>query len=408
MRARLTLSLLLVCAVLPAQTRQDLAVLDSLIAAAPDSVQIRALTLQKAQLCKRLYKTGEAISLLESIQTDDDTEVLAELADAYLLAGDNQTAADYYMMLSFLDPANLYYKIRLQSLLYRMKEYAQSAALGMQVLEQDSIPAVMTLVGDAFASLQDRQDTALDYYKRSFARQPGSAPLLVKIANLLRAKGDYDAILDLTRDYLAQWPDQTQILQQRGLALFLKGQFQDSIFDFQRALELGDKSYATYWYLGLNNFQLRRLSPALDYFKKAYQIDSSDVNLVYHMAYSTGWQDYKFSDEGKALYEQALAMMEPDPLMLAQIYNGYGIGYTREKDWKAAAAMFEKAMSYRSDDPAIWLNLARACREMGQFARAKDLYTRYLRSSTPGTQTYRQVEKIVQDLNVELFMLNTE
>ena len=384
-----------------------ISVLDSLLATPADSVQLRKWHLQKAQLYKRLYKTGEAVALLQDMLADNDTEVLAELADAFLMQGDYLRAADQYTILSFFHPDNLFYKIRLQSLLYRLKDYPQCAALGQAVLERDSIPAVMTLVGDAFTAMRAPADSALRYYRSSFARQPSSASLLTKIAVILRGQGRHDEVMALADAYLERWPDNTQVIGQKGLAQFLKGDFQESIYTFEKALALGDDSYATYWYLGLNNFQRERLSPALDYFKKAYQIDSSDVNLVYHMAYSTGWQDYRFTDEGKQLYEKALSMMEPDPEMMAKIYNGYGIGYTREKDWKAAVGKFEEALGYKPDDPSLLVNIANGYYWLKDYARAKTYYLRYRQVGKPGSRTWRLVEEALKHCEAELFMLQT-
>lgn len=379
-------------------------VLDSLLATPADSVQARKWKLQKAQLYKRLYKTGEAVELLQGMLTEGDTEVLAELADAYLMQGDYLKAADQYTVLTFFHPDNLFYKIRLQSLLYRLKDYSQCAALGQDILARDSIPAVMTLVGDAFTAMKAPSDSALRYYRSSYARQRSSAPLLTKIAIILRGQGRHDEVMEMADAYLERWPDNTQVIGQKGLAQFLKGDFQESIYTFEKALALGDESYATYWYLGLNNFQLERLSPALDYFKKAYQIDSSDVNLVYHMAYSTGWQDYMFSDEGKMLYEKALSMMEPDPEMMAQIYNGYGIGYTREKDWKSAIEKFEKALQFKPDDPSLLINIGNGYYWLRDYAHAKEYYLRYQKVGKKDTRIWHRVEEALKMCEAELFM----
>ena len=80
MRFRLLAAALLVCSALSAQTRGDIARIDSLLNSNPE--QRRELTLRKASLLKRMYLFDEAAETLTGLLRPDqlDTEVLGEIA----------------------------------------------------------------------------------------------------------------------------------------------------------------------------------------------------------------------------------------------------------------------------------------------------------------------------------------
>ena len=112
----------------------------------------RKAALTEARYLKSIYKTDAAIERLSGLMRPGaiDEEVLSELADCHFIAGDYETAAGTYQLLSLYAPQNLYYRVREMQLAYRMKDYPACVRLGCDVLAQDSIPAVAALVGDAY------------------------------------------------------------------------------------------------------------------------------------------------------------------------------------------------------------------------------------------------------------------
>lgn len=70
--------------------------------------------------------------------------------------------AGTYAMLSAISPGNILYKIRLMQTWSRMKAWPQSIQTGREVLQLDSIPAVLSIVGDSFRQM-DQSDSAIWY-----------------------------------------------------------------------------------------------------------------------------------------------------------------------------------------------------------------------------------------------------
>ena len=78
----MTAALAALCLAAPAQSRRDIAELDSL-AAVSDSAAVRSLVLRKAALLRRMYCFDEAAEALTSLLRPGfmDLAVLGELAD---------------------------------------------------------------------------------------------------------------------------------------------------------------------------------------------------------------------------------------------------------------------------------------------------------------------------------------
>ena len=113
-------------------------------------------------------RTDDAIDTLSTLVKPGamDEAVLAELADCHFQSGAYEDAAGTYFMLSSQSPDNILYRIRLMQAYSRLKAYPQSIQAGREVLRRDSIPAVVSFVGDSFRQM-DQADSALWYYRRA-------------------------------------------------------------------------------------------------------------------------------------------------------------------------------------------------------------------------------------------------
>ena len=270
----------MVCVLLGAQTTQR------------DSV------LAQARYLKGIYRTDEAITALSALVKpgDMDETVMAELADCHFQSGDLESAAGTYFLLSTRFPEHIFYKIRLMQIYSRLKAYPQSIAAGQAVLQQDSIPAVVSYIGDSFNSMK-QADSALWYYRRSLALRPMNETTLSKAMGILLNAEDFDGALALGGPFLSVDPDNTTIAPLQGLALYRKEAYKDAIRVFERQLEVGNDSYPIHFYLGQCFWQEKTLYRAEQEFKAAWQIDSTDVGLAYSIAALKSDMYYPFESQ---------------------------------------------------------------------------------------------------------------
>lgn len=375
-----------------------------------DAGQERAKTLSEAKYLKSIYKTDEAIEKLSSLVRPDsfDEEVMSELADCHFHSGDYETAAGTYFLLSSRVPDNILYKIRQMQTFSRMEAWSQSIQAGREVLRLDSIPAVLSSMGDSFQRM-NQPDSALLYYRQSLALKPKNANVVSKAANVLLGKEDFDGAIALTDAFLANDPDNMAIAPVKGLALYRKNDFDAAIDVFQRQEDIGNDTYPIHYYLGQCYWQTKVIYRADQELLKAWQIDSSDVKLAYSIAAVKQEARRSFEDEVIPWLDKALDMLQPDAGMMSRIHQQYAVGYYGRRDtWNKAIAHYKEAYRYNPKFISALQMIAYCYEQQKDYKHALEYYEKFLKVAKPGTSNYEFATKSIAFLKSELFMEGKE
>ena len=389
MRRRLLTAALLVCATtLQAQTTHR------------DSV------LAEARYLKSIYRTDDAIEKLSALVQPGamDEGVLAELADCHFQSGAYEDASGTYFMLSSRNPDNLLYKIRLMQAYSRLKAYPQSIQAGRAVLQQDSIPAVLSFVGDSFRQLE-QADSALWYYRRSLALKPMNETVLSKAVGLLIDREDYDGAVAQSETFLAEDPDNMTIAPLKGLALYRKGDYEGAVQVFQRQEDIGNDAYPIHYYLGQSYWHTQVTYRAEKELVAAWQIDSSDVNLAYSIA-AVKLEAYRsFDKEIKPWLDKAWEMILPDPALASRIQQQYGLAYYRRQDsWDKAIEHYKEAYRYNPKLISALSTIAYCYQQKKEYKAAIEWYEKYLKVARPGSRGYEFAADNLKYIRAEKFM----
>ena len=388
MRPLLLASALLVCASLQAQTTHR------------DSV------LAEARYLKSIYRTDDAIEKLSALVQPNalDEGVLAELADCHFQSGAYEDAVGTYFMLSSRFPANILYKIRLMQTYYRLRDYPRSIQAGRAVLQQDSIPAAVSFVGDAFKQM-DQADSALWYYRRSLALKPGNETVLSKAMGILLDKEDYDGAIALSEPFLADDPDNITIAPLQGLAYYRKSDYENAGKVFQRQEDIGNDTYPIHYYLGQSYWHTLVIYRAEQELLSAWQIDSSDVNLAYSIAAVKKEAMRPFDQDVKPWLDKALKMLEPDPGTMSRIHQQYALGYYgRDKYWDRAIEHYKEAYRYNPKFISALSTIAYCYQQKKQYKEAIEWYEKYLKVAKPGSRGYEFAADNLKYIRAEKFM----
>ena len=389
MKRRLLTAALLVCAAtLSAQTTHR------------DSV------LAEARYLKSIYRTDDAIEKLSALVQPGamDEGVLAELADCHFQSGAYEDAAGTYFMLSSKAPDNLLYKIRLMQAYSRLRAYPQSILAGRAVLQQDSIPAVLSFVGDSFRQLE-QADSALWYYRKSLALKPMNETVLSKAVGLLIDGEDYDGAVAQSEAFLAEDPDNVTIAPLKGLALYRKGDYEAASKVFQRQEDIGNDTYPIHYYLGQSYWHTNVIYRAEQELVRAWQIDSSDVNLAYSIAAVKKEAMRPFEREVKPWLDKALEMLEPDSVTMSRIHQQYALGYYgREDSWDLAIAHYKEAYRYNPKLISALSTIAYCYQQKKEYKAAVEWYEKYLKVARPGSRGYEFAADNLKYLQAEKFM----
>ena len=375
-----------------------------------DSLDLRKGILAEARYLKSIYKTDEAIEKLSELVKPEgfDEDVLSELADCHFQSGDYESAAGTYFLLSSRAPDNVLYKIRQMQTYARIKAWPQSIQAGREILQLDSIPAVLSFIGDSFRQMESA-DSALWYYRRSLAMRPMNESVVAKAVNVLIGKGDYDGAISLTGAFLAEDPDNTLVAPLEGLSYYRKGDYESAISVFQRQEDIGNDTYPIHYYLGQSYWHTKVMYRAEEELLSAWQIDSSDVNLAYSIAAvkSDGYRP--FEKEVKPWLDKAWEMIQPDPATMSRLHQQYGLGYYRRQDsWDKAIEHYKEAYRYNPKFISALSTIAYCYEIKKEYKHALEWYEKYLKVATPGSQGYEFATKSIDYLKGELFMEENE
>lgn len=372
----------------------------------PDSLDNREKVLSEARYLKSIFKTDEAVEKLSALvgQTAFDEDALFELADCHFQRGDYESAAATYSLLSANAPDNILYKIRQMQTYSRLKEWSKSIQAGYEALLFDTIPAVLSFVGDSFRQLE-QSDSAIWYYRRSLAIKPHNETVVAKAVNVLIGKADYDGAIYLTEEFLADDPDNSLIAPLQGVSYYRKGDYDSAINVFQRQEDIGNDSYPIHFYLGQCCWHTNVLYRAEEELLAAWQIDSSDVNLAYSIAAVKSDAYKSFEKEVKPWLDKAVAMLQPDALTMSRIHQYYGLGYYRTmKSWDQAIWHYKEAYRYNPNFISAISTIAYCYEQKKDYKQALAWYEKYLKVATPESKGYVFAVESVRYLKGELFM----
>lgn len=362
--------------------------------------------LAQARYLKSIYRTDDAIEMLSTLVQPGamDEGVLSELADCHFQSGDYESASGTYFLLSSCAPDNILYKIRLMQAYFRLKAFPQSVQSGRDILQLDSIPAVVSYVGDAFRQME-QADSALWYYRKALALKPMNESVVAKAVNILITKADYDGAVAVMEPFLSEDPDNTTIAPLKGLALYRKGDYEGAVQAFQRQEDIGNDSYPIHYYLGQSYWHTQVTYRAEKELIAAWQIDSSDVNLAYSIA-AVKLESYRsFDKEIKPWLDKAWEMIQPDPALASRIQQQYGLAYYRRQDsWDKAIEHYKEAYRYNPKFISALSTIAYCYEVKKDYKQALQWYEKYLEVARPGTQGYEFATKSVTFLKGELFM----
>lgn len=372
---------------------------------AADSLTARREALAEARYLKSIFKTEAAIELLSGFVAPSimDEELLAELADCHFIAGEYESAAGTYQLLSLHSPDNLLYRIKQMQIAFRMKDYRACVSFGQQILAQDSIPAVAALTGDAF-NLAGRSDSALVYYQHALSLKPLNETVVSKAANILLADKQYDDVLSLTGDYLTFDPDNFTVLPIQGLAYYLKNEYDSSYVIFQHLEDMGVDNYPLHYYLGQCLWHTNVTYAAERELLKAWAIDSSDANLAWAIAAVKTEMYRPFEKQVKPWLDKATDMIRPDSAFVSRIHHQYGTGYYGLERFDEAIAHYQEAYRYNPSNIQALSTIAYCYERQKKYKQALEYYEKYLKVARPGTRGYDFAQKSIEYIKGELFM----
>ena len=238
-----------------------------------------------------------------------------------------------------------------------------------------------------------------------FARQYGQNVEYIQPTSIIQyreralealQKGEYEeAISNYNR---AIELDQNDVVAycNRGIVKYQRGQYQSAINDFDEAIDRGDNDAYTYFLRGVSKYMLEQYAAAIDDYDKALRIDSDEVSYTYRWR---GFAKAALGQHTSAIddFDEALRQ-NPDN---APDYFQRGISKYALEQYAAAIDDYDETIHRDPNHAEAYYHRAEANSSLGHLAEAKaDIQTaKQLAEKTNDTDLMKLIDDLVYEID---------
>jgi len=183
----------------------------------------------------------------------------------------------------------------------------------------------------------------------------------------------------------AEYPDPPSEYVQSTIDLYMKGQFQQALFETLQMLERFPSSVVLYNIAGACNAGLMKFDAAINSYKKALQTQPDCVEAFYNMG--SALQAKGNLDLAIDSYKKALAI-KPD---YAEAYNNMGNALKAKGEFVAAIESFKQAVQVNPDYAESYSNMGIVLHDNGDLDSAIDNYKQALKLRPHYAEAYNNM-----------------
>ena len=254
-----------------------------------------------------------------------------------------------------------------------------------QLLQEMAVRAVIDLhpktklaVGNALAWRQRKAEAAQDLdeslrqARLATIALPEEGTSFYNLGVALAGKGQFDDAIAAYNKALQLRPDFPEALNNLGVALGNKAQFDDAITALNKALQIKPDYLEALNNLGAALDGKGQFDEAIAVYNKALQIKPDEPKALYNLggAFASKGQ----FDEAIAAYNKAL-QLKPD---YPKAFNNLGIALAHKGQLDDAIVALNKALQLKPDDPEVLSNLGAALANKDQLDDAIAAYQKAL------------------------------
>lgn len=172
------------------------------------------------------------------------------------------------------------------------------------------------------------------------------------------------------------------LLKLKGKLFADQKKYKKSLEIFTKVHELGDSSFFTLKYLGINKYSTGLYYQSIPDFEKAFERDSSDsfMNFVYSSSL------FQIGDRKVAMkvLDYTERMLMPDSSLIAVIYDLKGDIFNDNRDYKLAIESYGKAQGYSKGKEDFLFKIGKSYYEAKDYAAALPYFEDYVTKLSGG------------------------
>lgn len=309
---------------------------------AEDSTRIDILRL-KAKALQAWFQNQRAIEVYEQIYKLDTLQLsgLNDLVNANRLTGQYEIAATYCEKITNLFPENIYFKTQLAHLYYLDNQFELALEVLKPLYQADTTNLYfIRQVANSYASL-GKTDSAIIFYQSALLLDSMDVLTTVKLSNQYIIKKAYDTALIVAERFLKVDSSNADVTKQQAYCCYLLRDYPKAQAQFERSINLGDKSKLAYKYLGLSYYKVDEFAQAEPWFREAYGTDTTDAEVCFY--YGVSAIRAINPDTGIIMLNKTLESLLPLTSFISTVYVQLSEGYNILNNSDTALYLLKRA-----------------------------------------------------------------
>ncbi len=316
---------------------------------------------------KTLYKTGDyraAISQYnEALKTEEDNHwVWYHLGKAQQKSGDESAADESFNRSMALNPA-------MAKFIVNKLEYTEdSFTLLQSMIDEDRENSSLHIQIAQLYYREELDEKALESLKTVIQLNPEDPKIWIQLGETALDGGNFELAESAYARALRLEPDNGESAYELALLIFRRGDNLEAIKELEKALLLMEKPLPALIKLGEIHYLLKEYTTSVQYYSRAKEIDSNDINLIYNLgkAYYRNRQ-----------YEKALEVFTTNIKTRNDHQWGYiwlGRANSRLKEYDEAEKNYKSAQSLNRDFIQSYISLGDLAVLLGKDSSAIEYY----------------------------------
>lgn len=272
------------------------------------------------------------------------------LAGIRIKTGNWKSAVQIYQKQLLRDGLHSQYAGELAKVYLSQKMYGQALELYDTLVAVDSMNYFFLKQAGYCNQKTGKPNRAIELYRKALNVNPQDMKLYSNLGNIYIKKRSFEEAIRISNEGLIQDSTDIGLRKIKAYAYYLNTDFELSISEFTRVLEMKDSSFFTKKYLGLAFYENQLYDTASHWLIEAFIHNSNDPELTFFAGSSLirSGEPYR----GISFMFTTLNLLNPPNKELADIYNEIAEAYIVKEQYENAVKYLR--MAYKKDTRAIF------------------------------------------------------
>ncbi len=301
--------------------------------------------LGELQVLNKKYREA-AESFNRSLQIDSsENKTYLALANAYMRVGRNNAGIATYKLLLQKDSCNIAALSKLGQIYFKYQP--NLSYIHYEKLHKlDTLNTGYLLMMARCLMAEKEALKAFVLLKDIFRRDTSNIQAALYLNKMYSDMNNYDTAMLVINTVIRQYPNEGHLYFRRGSTQFKKNYHFRSAPDFKKAIELGFKTDILINKLAKSLFMTKKYRESKKYFDELFMRQDT-IDYLACMYVGNIYNELNEPDSALLFFDKSLQLINPDPLILAQLNGGKSVSYKLKKDYHKQIKYIKKQQEYR-------------------------------------------------------------